>query len=233
MNPKISAITVCRNAAELIEATMLSVLNQKYDNIEYIIIDGASTDGTQDIVNKYYDRIAYFVSEPDKGIYDAMNKGLSHATGEWVNFMNAGDIFADDMVLADMFVNPINERIKVVGGNTNIVHKDRVEILYSAVYDVRHQLPFCHQSCFTRNYGWKYETAFKIAADYKVFYDILEQYGIEAFKAYDRVVANYRMEDSTTFQNLRKAKREYLTIQSVHKDWYWWKEYIKYILHRV
>ncbi len=233
MNPKISVITVCRNAADLIEATMLSVLGQKYDNIEYIIIDGASTDGTQNIVNKYSNRIAYFVSEPDRGIYDAMNKGLSHATGEWVNFMNAGDTFADDMVLADLFVNSIDERIKVVGGNTNIVHKDGVEILYPAVHDVRHQLPFCHQSSFVRNWGWKFDTSFKIAADYKVFYDIMDCNGAEAFMAYNRVVANYRMEDSMTFQNLRKAKREYLTIQSSHKDLRWWKEYIKYILYRV
>lgn len=87
---KISVVTVCYNAADTIEKTMLSVLNQTHHDIEYIIIDGGSTDGTVEIIRKYADRIAYWVSEPDKGIYDAMNKGIKVATGEWINFMNAG-----------------------------------------------------------------------------------------------------------------------------------------------
>jgi glycosyltransferase involved in cell wall biosynthesis len=91
MKPKISVITICYNAVDLIEKTILSVLHQSYDNIEYIIIDGNSTDGTVDIIQKYANQLAYWISEPDGGIFDAMNKGLDHATGEWVNFMNAGD----------------------------------------------------------------------------------------------------------------------------------------------
>ena len=100
---KISVVTVCYNAADTIERTMLSVLNQTYHDIEYIIIDGGSTDGTVDIIRKYADKIAYWASEPDKGIYDAMNKGIKVATGEWINFMNAGDIFCDKNVLTNIF----------------------------------------------------------------------------------------------------------------------------------
>ena len=94
--PKLSVITVVYNGARDIERTMLSVLNQTYSNIEYILLDGLSTDGTLEIIQKYQDRITLF-SEKDEGIYDAMNKGLSMATGDYVLFMNSGDeIYATD-----------------------------------------------------------------------------------------------------------------------------------------
>ncbi|MCB0642106.1 MAG: glycosyltransferase, partial [Phaeodactylibacter sp.] len=96
-HPKISVITVVYNAVDLLEDTLLSVLNQTYDNIEYVVVDGASTDGTTEIVHRYKDRIDRWVSEPDKGLYNAMNKGLAMATGDFVWFMNAGDhIYSPD-----------------------------------------------------------------------------------------------------------------------------------------
>ena len=85
-SPLITVVTVVFNDVQHIEETILSVVNQTYPNIEYIIIDGCSTDGTVDIIKKYEERIAYWVSEPDQGIYDAMNKGIQKATGEWINF---------------------------------------------------------------------------------------------------------------------------------------------------
>lgn len=99
MSPKLSVITIVYNNAKDIERTMLSVLNQSYKNIEYIVIDGASNDGTLDIIRKYESRLAKLISEKDKGIYDAMNKGLAQATGDYVLFMNSGDeIYALDTV---------------------------------------------------------------------------------------------------------------------------------------
>src|SRR5437879_6907645 len=88
--PKLSVITVVYNDVKGIERTMLSVLNQTYPNVEYIIIDGFSTDGTLDVIKKYQGRIK-LISEKDEGIYDAMNKGLAIATGDYVLFMNSGD----------------------------------------------------------------------------------------------------------------------------------------------
>lgn len=111
VNPKLSVITIVYNNAKDIERTMLSVLNQTYKNIEYILIDGASTDGTIDIINLYKNRLAKFVSASDKGIYDAMNKGLSLATGDYVLFMNSGDeIYAKETV-SSVFASAISADI--------------------------------------------------------------------------------------------------------------------------
>ena len=104
--PLISIITVVFNGEKYLEQTIQSVINQTYDNVEYIIIDGGSTDGTVDIIKKYEGQIDYWISEEDDGIYDAMNKGINLASGEWINFMNAGDIFYDEKVLNTIYINP-------------------------------------------------------------------------------------------------------------------------------
>ena len=101
--PKVSIVTVTYNCADIVEKTICNVLKQTYPNIEYIVIDGNSTDGTREIVERYADRLAYHVSEPDKGIFDAMNKGIIAATGEWILFMNAGDFFFKPTTVADVF----------------------------------------------------------------------------------------------------------------------------------
>src|SRR3569833_506463 len=100
--PKISIITVAFNAQNTIERCINSVLGQKFKNIEYIIIDGGSTDDTCKIIGNYREKIDAFISEPDKGIYDAMNKGIALATGDVIGTINADDFFADDSVLYDI-----------------------------------------------------------------------------------------------------------------------------------
>jgi len=119
MNYKISIITVCYNAENEIERTIQSVIDQTFHDYEYIIVDGASKDSTMDIVNKYSDRIHQIVSEPDSGIYDAMNKGTKIANGEWMIFMNAGDLFADNRVLENVFA---------------ISYPTTIQCLYSDIY---------------------------------------------------------------------------------------------------
>lgn len=96
----ISIITVCYNSAKTIEQTICSVLAQDYPHIQYIIIDGGSTDGTQEIIARYRDRIAIYVSEQDKGIYDAMNKGIAHATGDIIGLLNADDLYANHNIIS-------------------------------------------------------------------------------------------------------------------------------------
>jgi len=97
--PLISVITVCYNAAATLEDTIRSVVNQTYPNIEYIVVDGASTDRSMDIINKYSHRISTIISEQDKGIYDAMNKGIAKASGQYILFLNAGDCFTSTHTL--------------------------------------------------------------------------------------------------------------------------------------
>lgn len=100
--PKFSIITVTYNAADTVEDTIQSVIAQTYHHVEYIIVDGASKDGTMDIVRRYRDRITTVVSEPDRGLYDAMNKGMRLATGDYLCFLNAGDSFHEDDTLQQM-----------------------------------------------------------------------------------------------------------------------------------
>lgn len=122
--PKISIITVVYNGAALIERTIQSVLAQTYRNIEYIIIDGASTDGTLAIIEKYQDKIALLHSGKDKGIYDAMNRGLKDAKGDYVLFLNAGDTLFASGTIEHVFKN--NDDADVYYGNTAVVNEDNV-----------------------------------------------------------------------------------------------------------
>ena len=110
--PKISVITVCYNAVDVIEKTILSVTNQTYNNIEFIVVDGGSTDGTISIIKRYEKQIDKWISEPDEGIYDAMNKGIKMASGGWLNFMNAGDVFTRSDLLSDIFSLEIPDNIQ-------------------------------------------------------------------------------------------------------------------------
>ena len=123
MKPILSVITIVYNNVRDIEHTLLSVLDQTYDYIEYIVVDGASNDGTLDIINLYENRIDKILSEKDKGIYDAMNKGLALATGDYVIFMNSGDEFYEKSTVAKVFATAPNADIYY--GETEMVNDNR------------------------------------------------------------------------------------------------------------
>ena len=130
--PKISIVTVVYNGEETIEETILSVKNLSYSNVEYIIIDGGSTDETLNIIKKYEDKIDYWISEKDNGIYDAMNKGIKKATSEFVIFMNGGDTFFDENVLANIEKDLTND-FDIYYGDNYKVKENGAKRLKSAV----------------------------------------------------------------------------------------------------
>lgn len=248
--PNITVITVCRNAVTTIGQTIRSVMAQDYPHLRYIIIDGASTDGTQQIIEGYKTSLVarhstldfIYLSEPDAGIYDAMNKGLRLAGEGWVNFMNAGDTFASDHVLSDIFgeLSIINSQLsinhRVIGGNTINFFADGHEEVHHAepAEVIPERLPFSHQASFVRidQEPLQFDQTYRMAADYKMFYDIYEAHGPEAFLVLDLPIARYRQEDSLTMNpaNQRRLKGEYLRVQSAHRSWRWWKEYLKWRL---
>ena len=119
--PKLSVITINYNNSAGLERTIKSVISQSYNYYEYIIIDGGSTDGSADVIKKYADTISYWVSEKDNGIYDAMNKGLDRATGDYVLFLNAGDEFYSSDTLTTIF--SLESNADVYYGNTIIVNE--------------------------------------------------------------------------------------------------------------
>ena len=171
--PKITVVTVCYNAEREIGRTIQSVIDQTYDNVEYIIVDGASSDGTMTEIKKYHNRISKIVSEPDSGIYNAMNKAAQMATGEWINYMNAGDSFASDNVLADVFGNEIQSDIAVIYGASNFVYSfGSVCIAPESELRFNRRLPFSHQSSFVRSdilKKWGFDEQYKVLADLDFF----------------------------------------------------------------
>ena len=189
---KVSIITSCYNRKDTIRDTIESVLTQDYPNIEYIIIDGNSTDNTLQIVEKYKDKITKIISEPDKGIYDAMNKGLRITTGDWVNFMNAGDSFYSNDVLGKVFCQDYSG-ISVIWGDAMLIQNGTKQEIFRATPFYNYKLPFrtgkgiCHQSMFfsmSKEKLLQYDLSYPISADFKLCYDIYKQGGLFLYVPY-------------------------------------------------
>ena len=142
---KLTVITVARNARNDLRRTMESVARLSYPDVEYIVVDGASTDGTVEMLEK--SKGVRWTSEADRGIYDAMNKGVTKATGEWVIFMNAGDRFASDDVIERVFSHPETDAADVIYGD--VVKRGTVCSASPEPVD-GHRMFFCHQSCIAR-----------------------------------------------------------------------------------
>lgn len=190
--PKFSIITVTFNAEKVIEDTIQSIVTQTYKNIEYLLIDGGSTDRTPEIAGRYREHIHYLCSEPDRGLYDAMNKGLAHATGDYVCFLNAGDCLHEDDTLFLMVRRWNDEWAKhpelpmpdVLYGETAIVdaqgHFVRMRRLAAPKQlnwkSFRHGMLVCHQAFFARReLAPQYDLRYRYSADFDWCIKVMKQ----------------------------------------------------------
>ena len=181
---KITIITVCYNAVNVLEKTICSVLNQSYKNIEYIIIDGKSTDGTLNIIKKYDTYITRWTSEPDKGIFDAMNKGVSYSHGNSVLFLNSGDYLCDEFVISRCFENCQYNDCSVIYGDVyqDYISKKRYYKecpFYLSKKKIR-GMGICHQALFVRGdiiRNLRFDLSYKCCADYNMMMQIYKSGG--------------------------------------------------------
>jgi putative colanic acid biosynthesis glycosyltransferase len=172
--PLVSIITVVFNAEKTIEATIKSVINQSYNNIEYIIIDGKSTDNTISIIDKYQDGIGYWITEADRGVYDAMNKGIDRANGDWLIFLGADDELFDKLVVEKLIKtselrDENSEKSLIVFGNTLYTNgkyfRSFLSIRTLIRNTVQHQSAMYHRSLFD---DFRYDSSFRICSDYEL-----------------------------------------------------------------
>lgn len=217
---KLSIITICYNIKDEIERTCQSIVAQTNQDFEWIVVDGGSTDGTKEILEKYKERINIFISEPDTGIYNAMNKGIKKASGEYLNFMNGGDSFASADVI-EKFYNADIQNADVIYGNVNFIKKnskktleifpDCLDKLYFGHSCINHQSAFIKHSLFDK-YGL-YDEQYKIAADWEKWIVFAKNNCV--FHHIDQVIADFRC-DGISHTQKEKLRQENQKIISAH-----------------
>lgn len=221
--PKVTVITVTYNSGTTLRKTFESVANQSYKNIEYIVIDGGSNDDTLRIIAEYGQYISYWVSEPDKGIYNAMNKGIDHATGKLVYFLNADDYFYDNHTIED--VAKAYSRF----GCPDVIYGD--VMTYSAsrrstgrsgrnigLSEVKKGRVICHQAIFMRKKileKYRFNEEYRIAADYELQVKCLKDR--HRFVYMDRIIAYYCIDGlSSSLSGKRDTVYEKMRIIQSH-----------------
>lgn len=227
LTPTFSIITVTYNAGSNLEDTIQSVISQTYHHIEYIIIDGVSTDNTLNIINRYKEHIARVISEPDKGLYDAMNKGIKLATGDYLCFLNAGDSFHEDDTLQQMVHSIRNESSlpDILYGETEIVDKEghfiRMRRL-SAPEELNWRsfqlgMLVCHQAFFARRELIEpYNLQYRFSADFDWCIRIMKK--AQNIHNTHLTLIDYLNEGLTT-QNHKASLCERFHIMTHHYGW--------------
>lgn len=240
-NHLISIITVVFNGEKYIEDTIKSVINQTYKNIEYIIIDGGSTDGTLDIIKKYESKIAFWLSEPDNGIYDAMNKGLRKAKGYYAGLINSDDFYEPDAV--QVIVNEIYNMpdVDILFGNINIINpylNEKKLQTYKKGQKLEKSFSIWHPSVFVRKsvyetYGY-FDLSYSLAADYEL---LLRFYKNKCkFRYINKTISNFR-EGGVSFYNKNLIYERYRIMQThtskLNAYYFLTKDKIVYTLQKI
>lgn len=223
---KVSIITATYNAASFLEEAILSVMKQDYDNIEHIIIDGGSKDGTLAIIEKYKEHIAYSISEPDRGMYDAINKGMQVATGDIIGTLNSDDLLADNKVISSVVqAFQLKKTDTVYGDLVYVKPEDMTDIVrvWKGLPYKRSRYNFgwmpAHPTFyFKRNllntYGY-YENHYYTAADYEFMARYLYHHRASAYYL-PRLIVKMRsggMSNGNIFRRLRANRRDYLAMK--------------------
>jgi len=217
---KVSIITICYNSQKTLEDTITSVLAQDYNDIEYIIIDGASKDNTPKIIEKYKSSISHVTSEPDKGIYDAMNKGVEKATGDLVGILNSDDFYANDSVISNIVSSIRKNNSDSI--YADLVYVDRLDSdkivrnwksgQYKPDLFLKGWMP-PHPTFFVKKWVYEkfgaYNTALKSAADYEFMLRVLHKHKIST-SYFPEIITKMRTggESNVSLKNRLRANKE-------------------------
>lgn len=244
MQPKISIITAVYNGVNTIEQAISSVVNQTYQNIEYIIIDGGSNDGTVDIIRKYEDKITYWVSEPDDGIYDAFKKGLLVAKGEYIQFLGSDDCLVAEDTL-EKTVKNLNENVDILSCCVYLVHESLCKQVLLSNSQAINKSEFKgdmipHNGMFTRRSLFNiypFDEKYKLRSDYKFF---LQCYFDESvrFRFVDLPVVYYSASGTSSYNDLTDETLKIYKDLGVSfplsvEEECWWKSIVRMILKRI
>jgi glycosyltransferase involved in cell wall biosynthesis len=220
--PTLSIITVCYNAAPFITATLESAFKQTFQDVEFIIVDGKSTDNTLALLKPFESKISQVISEKDHGIYDAMNKGVAMANGEWVYFLNAGDAFYHERVLEEVFgliqhgdADFIYAKVQTLNEPTGINYLAGEPVTLS---DFWFKYPICHQATFAKRKLFEkvggFNTHYKLISDTEWFIRLFKQKDVNTLFI-DKVVAFYDV-NGATYQKRMLGMREYIHASFIH-----------------
>lgn len=223
---KISVITVCYNSIATLQDTLESVLKQTYPDVEYIVVDGASNDGTVGVIEKYTDQFSdrmKWISEPDKGIYDAMNKGIGMATGDVIGFLNADDYYQDNRVLEDIAQAFLTHQTDAVHGNLSFISLQRsitrvwkgspyAPKAFQKGWNPAHPTFYCRRKCFEL-YGI-FDPSIGSAADFELMLRFIEKHRIithymNRFMVYMRTGGASTTGFGAVFRNTTQNKRAF------------------------
>ncbi|MBR4765399.1 MAG: glycosyltransferase [Clostridia bacterium] len=231
---KISVITICYNSARTIEDTIKSVIYQNYPELEYIIIDGGSTDGTCDIIEKYRDKIAYYVSEPDNGISDAFNKGIKVATGDVIGIINSDDMYYKNAFAEVDAVFTEHPDTDVTFGNFLIFSDGDTKGVFKTTNQdltcLKYTFELCHPTVFVKKSAYlKYglfSLDYKLAMDYELLSKMY--FNGAAFRYIDKIISVYRHGGiSETAEKKTIKEHKVIAIRNGTKkseiDWYMFK----------